>query len=291
MIHKLIGEYTLIIDGFHSFTEKSEGIFLVPTDEQIMASCKVNLNQKSVIVEINNLNWEEVDNTRNSVTDLSEKAALLLTSIAKKVVSILKYLHGYHFIDENLISIRSQSWAFGDGIVLPLPSNIHVDGRGYSYAPLEKSLAAINESRSEEITPLYGMRFLHRAKNDMRSNYMWIDATISAELCIKEALIRKNPDLETLLLEMPSPPLTKLYGSILEKYMGEKSPYLKYIGKGVEKRNMIIHRPISIAIPLSEAASYVQLIECAILHLHKLLYPTNRLIDFQYSLCKMLVIM
>lgn len=56
MIHKLIGEYTLIVDGFHSFTEESEGIFLVPTDKEIMASCKVNLNQKSVTVEINNLN-------------------------------------------------------------------------------------------------------------------------------------------------------------------------------------------------------------------------------------------
>jgi hypothetical protein len=43
-------------------------------------------------------------------------------------------------------------------------------------------------------------------------------------------LSRKAPEIKTILMEVPSPPLYKLYGSILEKYAGEKSPKKKQIG-------------------------------------------------------------
>ena len=87
------------------------------------------------------------------------------------------------------------------------------------------------------------MRHLHRAKSENIAHHKWIDATIAAELAIKDVLSKANPDLELLLMEMPSPPLVKLYGVILEKHLGEKSPYLKRIKNGVEIRNRLVHKP------------------------------------------------
>lgn len=130
-----------------------------------------------------------------------------------------------------------------------------------------------------ETIPLFGMHHLHRAKKDDIARNKWIDATIAAELAVKEVLIRAEPSIETLLLEMPSPPLDKLYGSILKTYLGEPSPYVMHIKKGVEIRNKLVHKPSKIDIELQDAIDYVGNIERAIFHLLSLLYPDDKLID------------
>ncbi|MEZ6049962.1 MAG: hypothetical protein R3C02_01015 [Planctomycetaceae bacterium] len=119
------------------------------------------------------------------------------------------------------------------------------------------------------------MRHLHRAKNEREPSCRWIDATIAAELAIKEFLIAKEPLLETLLLELPSPPLQKLYGQILEKYAGERSPKLNSLREGSEKRNKLIHRPGGEHVNRSEADQYVKNVEIAIYHLMCLLHPED----------------
>jgi hypothetical protein len=118
--------------------------------------------------------------------------------------------------------------------------------------------------------------------NEERSSFKWIDATIAAELAIKEFLIRKYPDIETLLLEVPSPPLQKLYGSVLESLTGQRSPVLKEISNGVEIRNKLVHRPTEIPIEAKEARDYVQAIETAIFHLIYLLNPNDPIVNYQY---------
>jgi hypothetical protein len=103
--------------------------------------------------------------------------------------------------------------------------------------------------------------------------FRWIDITIALELAIKEALIRKNKEIEMLILEMPSPPLTKLYGSIMQHYLGEKSPFIATIQKGVEVRNKLMHRPEGVAITQEEAGEYLKDAHKAINHIFRLLYP------------------
>lgn len=128
------------------------------------------------------------------------------------------------------------------------------------------------------VVPLVGMRHLHRAKNESQPHHMWIDATTAAELCIKEILIRGRPELKRVLLELPSPPLAKLYGSILEGYLGERSPYVSEISKELEIRNSLVHKPSSNRLDLQKAIDYVGVVEAAIWHALSLLYPSDALV-------------
>lgn len=139
----------------------------------------------------------------------------------------------------------------------------------------EDNAKIIQEYLDNDFQPFLALRHLHRAKNEDNPRYKWIEATIAAGLAIKEFLIRKKPEVEALLIEIPSPPLHKLYGSILESFTGQKSPKLKELQKGAEIRNKLIHRPKEIDISAQEANKYVQDVEIAIGHLLTMLYPEN----------------
>ncbi|MCA9135687.1 MAG: hypothetical protein KDB00_02985 [Planctomycetales bacterium] len=129
----------------------------------------------------------------------------------------------------------------------------------------------------------YAMRMLNRAKLTQDIHFRCLDATIAAEHAVKEFLATKAPTLQALLFEVPSPPLVKLYGSILEYYAGERSPYLGSIRKGVEIRNVLAHKPSPVTITPQFAVEYVRDIELAILHLLRLLYPSDAVIRYQYE--------
>src|SRR5205085_8292103 len=122
------------------------------------------------------------------------------------------------------------------------------------------------------------LRHLHRAMTGTHARHSWIDATIAAELAIKEFLIRFKPDIKTLLLEVPSPPLHKMYGSVLESFIGERSPRVKEIAKGAEIRNVLIHRPEETKITDADAHDYVEYVQVAILHLYGTLYPDDGIV-------------
>jgi hypothetical protein len=136
--------------------------------------------------------------------------------------------------------------------------------------------------------PLFALRHLHRAKREHNPRYKWLDATIAAELAIKEFLMikSKEPTVMALLLHMPSPPLAILYGSILQALTGQKSPRLDAIDKGNATRNKLIHRPVECQITSHDAEQYVQDIEIAIYHLLSLLCPNDPVIQEQFKSCQ-----
>jgi hypothetical protein len=78
------------------------------------------------------------------------------------------------------------------------------------------------------------------------------------------------------LLNMPSPPLDKLYGSVLESFGYPRSPMLSAIREGVKVRNDLIHKPDTgreSEIDIARAVEYVEDIQGAINHLLHLLHP------------------
>ena len=198
----------------------------------------------------------------------------------QRVLSHIKYHLVYTDISEQLFSIKSRRWKVEGQDWRPIPSSFSTVFEAISIPRFdERTCNNLQESLNEGFEPLLAMRHLHRAINESIPHHKWIDATIAAELAIKEVLIRAKPDLESLLLEVPSPPLTKLYGSVLETYLGERSPYLGIIRKGVEVRNRLVHRPTSERVDAQEAVDYVDNIELVIFHLLSLLKPQNRLIQ------------
>ncbi|EJA3105377.1 hypothetical protein MWT34_004594 [Vibrio vulnificus] len=206
----------------------------------------------------------------------------------RQVLSMLKYHLNHYDIEEQLFSIKSELWGIGEQELHELPSEFCVSVSSTSICPLREDIGVlIQSSVDNKVEPLLAMRHLHRAKSEFSSHHKWIDATIAAELAIKEVLSKARPELEPLLLDMPSPPLSKLYGKIMAEYLGEPSPYKSKIDQGVQMRNKLVHRHDSPRIDSQKANDYVTDVECAIFHLLTLLYPDDQLIKQTYARAKL----
>jgi hypothetical protein len=113
-------------------------------------------------------------------------------------------------LDEHggLISGASQ-WSFDGHNWATLPINIIATGARlrprYSLdAEWKDHIQAIFDLHEE---PLIAFEHLHEARRHRGTRFTWIEATIAAELAIKEALARLEPRLTPVLLEVPAPPL------------------------------------------------------------------------------------
>lgn len=290
-----LGKYTLIRK---SGRNESSGIavFKVNLKSNLQAEVSVNYENNNIntvikdiqvssgfsenIKKIKQFDFELVPET------FKEDIYFISTNLGvatKKVISLIKYYLRHSYISETLIAEKGSKW--GETIECPyeLPMRTSISISSESSEPLrENTINNIQSALNSNLYPLLAMRHLHRAKSENIAHHKWIDATIAAELAIKEVLSKANPDLELLLMEMPSPPLVKLYGVILEKYLGEKSPYLKHIKNGVKIRNRLIHKPYDEKIDHQDANDYVTYIEAAIFHLLHKLYPNEPLIKNAY---------
>jgi len=115
--------------------------------------------------------------------------------------------------------------------------------------------------------PFIAYEHLREAYRSSDFRFAWIQAAAAAELGIKEALLRLEPRLDPLLLEVPAPPVEKLYGRILEHYGGEKSPFAGGLQKGAARRNRIIHQPRPAKISSDDRNDYLATVSRALRHL------------------------
>jgi len=199
-----------------------------------------------------------------------------LRTTAESVLHVWKYIIARdEAIHEGALGTESLMWREADATEAwrRIPGAI----RGAAAIGQIPSLSGVTAQHLQEavddgIAPLVGMAYLHRAKSEPDPKYRWVDATVAAELCIKEILISARGEAEVLLNNLPSPPLGKLYGEVLEAYLGEKSPYLNTIARGVEMRNKLVHRPQTVVITASTAQDYVIAVEKAIFHAWELLH-------------------
>ena len=211
-----------------------------------------------------------------SVNSYPPELAGMLASLdggARRVVEAIKYFLIRPDILDNAIGMAANfTWTEGDGEekFVPIPPETWTSAM-VTFS--SGGSAAMQDGLDKGYRPLIGMRHLFRAMQEAEPRFRWIDITIALELAIKEALIRKHPEIELLVLEMPSPPLTKLYDKIMKHYLGEKSPYLAVIKTGMETRNKLLHRPDGVAITETQAGDYLRDAHKAINHLFSLLYP------------------
>jgi hypothetical protein len=115
--------------------------------------------------------------------------------------------------------------------------------------------------------PLLAYDHLAEAHRSVGLRFKWVEATVAAELAIKEILIRIEPKLATLLLEVPSPPLRTLYGKVLEAATGIRSPYVGQLHRGAERRNSIIHKTEPEDPDYQKTVDYIEMVTRAIDHL------------------------
>jgi len=236
------------------------------------------------IDELKQLTWLDGDKLSSSCRDSIHPISKLASDFTRRILSTLKYHLDHDDFSEHTFAIKSQKWGLSKDDLHGIPSSFSIVASGGSICPLrEDSYEQVKASLKAGIKPLLAMRHLHRARHEHSPHHKWIDATIAAELAIKEVLARANPNLESLLLELPSPPLSKLYGKIMEEYLGEQSPYRKSLIKGAEVRNALVHRHDDTTVDGQEAVVYVQEVDRAIFHLLTLLYPNDALIQGTYA--------
>jgi len=244
---------------------------IIPNEKRVETFSKIEISSEIWNVIHNNLDLKDLpDNLQDEISEIH----LNISNSVKKVLIPIKYCLKCISLDENLISNSKIYWSKYKSNWKPFPSRIYVtlDDRGFWQ--LNKETAKdIQNYILNDFKPFFALRHLHRAINENNPRYKWIDATIAAELAIKEFLIRREPCIKDLLLEVPAPRLDILYGKILKKYNnGNNSPYLKKLKEGAEKRNKLIHNPQNINVSHEEANKYIHDVENAIYHLLYLLY-------------------
>lgn len=236
------------------------------------------------LAELTKLQGFDGNELSPSCREAIQAGSSLALEYTKRILSTIKYHLDHNDFSEKTFSIKSEKWGLTKAELRDIPTSMAVVVSGNSICPLHQdSYLKVQASLRQRIEPLLAMRHLHRAIHESSPHHKWIDATIAAELAIKEVISRAKPDMEHLLLELPSPPLSKLYGRIMEQYLGEPSPYRRAIIKGVEVRNALIHRHDDKTVDDQEAENYVREIERAIFHLLTLLYPDDQLIKSTYA--------
>jgi hypothetical protein len=236
---------------------------LSPTGDVLESMCSVELPSK--LAKVLSETTPE-DFTEESLQEMRELFAPLRTGHQRMLSLITQELE----LDEprTLMSGASQ-WSFDGHNWATLPINIIMTGATlrprYSLdAEWKGHIQAILDLEEE---PFIAFEHLHEARRRRGSRFTWIEATIAAELAIKEALSRIEPRLTPLLLEVPAPPLRKLYGAILENVAGERSPYVRQLHEGAEMRNQLVHRPEAIRLDPQKVVDYVAVVDRAIWHL------------------------
>ena len=131
-------------------------------------------------------------------------------------------------------------------------------------------LKTVQAALDNDEMPLLAYEHLYQAERSQGLRFKWIEATTAAELAVKEILIKIAPDLRPLLEQLPSPPIRKLYGTILEAYSGQRSPHLNALADGAERRNKLIHQPEDIRLDHQEVLDYLSTVTSAIRHLLEL---------------------
>jgi hypothetical protein len=264
-------EFKAIIDKL------SINVQLTISKKQIIASCETDISG-----ELFNILEQNVNRKEPLEKELSSINTALISSI-NSVLSLMKYSFGQVKLDEELFLPNGVFWSKDKSKWNPILQARTLTLDVQIECPLDTSTSQIIQYYLQNnFTPFYALRHLHKAKREKNARYKWIDATIAAELAIKEFLIRLKPELAILLLEMPSPPLHKLYGSVLESFTKERSPRLSELNKGAETRNKLLHRPNEMVVTDGDANKYVHDVETAIWHLLTLLYPKDDFIKSRY---------
>jgi len=282
-----------VLGKIHTSSEKRRFRFSVPLEEDKPAvTVDIIPNQNGVEafdkMEVSKEMWNvlqtDVVDGAKLPADLQVELSSMTSRIseaARKLLYLVKYCFGNVELSEELMSVKAEFWSLDqlEWKQLPMVLTSHLEIRAFEILN-ENTARILQEYVEDGPEPFLALKHLQRARTENRPRHRWIDATIAAELAIKEFLIRFKPDMETLLLEVPSPPLHKLYGRVLESFVHERSPKLREIREGVQIRNDLIHKPKEVHISVEQASEYVQDIQIAIYHLLHLLYPDDPCIEF-----------
>jgi len=194
-------------------------------------------------------------------TELSDIAHPIKEAVRQFAGLLKQELHRYDINDE-LIGNSYCEWSLGDNQWFSPPRELRVDVELSSLGNLGAITAkSLQEVLFEDEEALVATSYLHQARNSRNRRYRWIYATMAAELAVKEILVRIEPKLQKIVETLPSPPLNRLYGDVLESIAGVRSTDLSTLQDGAQRRNQLVHNPRSPTPTFNEVREYINFIE------------------------------
>jgi hypothetical protein len=223
-----------------------------------------------------------------------------MLNATNEALLLIKY--GLHFPNVSESPLQGPStlyWSLDGSEWNYITLTIHLRGSlDFDEVKLDNETETLIQSYIDTgFSPFFALAPLHRAINERDPRYKVIYAAYAAELAIKEFLIEYtkkkytkkdengdsplvNSPVESLLLELPSPPLQTLYGEVLKSYTGKGAPKYNEMGALNRERNSLMHKPPREdgGIELAKAEKYVYDAEGAIFHLLNLLFESDPII-------------
>lgn len=224
------------------------------------------VNQETIEILITDGYDALSDGEKTKISNLTSQ----VNEAVKQFAGLLKQeLHRYD-LKEELIGNPFSYWSLGNDEWRSIPRELQVSTEITSLGNLSKGLAQhLQNLLEEDEKPLVAISYLHQARNLSNGRYRWIYATVAAELAIKEILVRIEPRLQVILEELPSPPLNRLYGDVLESVAGVRSTGLSRLQNGAIRRNQLVHNPNSPTPTFDEVKEYINFVEDRIVWLLK----------------------
>ena len=260
------GSYSIIVDeSLKDYTfivskgEQSVGVRLLQDGKNIEAESVVDSFESNILQILRTSDYDKLnDGEKKQLSDITRP----IREAVRQFAGLLKQeLHRYDVSDE-LIGNAHHEWSLDGNQWFRIPYGLSMQIRTSSLGNLNTATAkSLQELLSGNEEALVATSYLHQAMNSDNRRYQWIYATMAAELAIKEILVRIEPKVQVILEELPSPPLQKLYGDVLESIAGVKSNGLSTLQNGARKRNQLVHNPNSPTPTFSEVNEYINFIE------------------------------
>lgn len=230
-------------------------------------------------IEITNEDLKYIQND-DPEKQVNEELSSLLMSIYKDVQNFLAYIQafdGVFKLDPELRMKANYEWSSDMQQYQPLHIKFKTEWRGANLINTVSDNFMGELSRITKLDyPLFtAFKFLYQAYADSNTKFKWINATIAAEQAFKEFLSLFDERTENIMLNVPSPPIEKLYNNVLKSYTGFSSSMYKELQKGAQTRNALIHKHKTPAPPLEETNIYLHQVEVAIFELYTCLYPKD----------------
>jgi hypothetical protein len=259
-----------------------------------MDGCSLTYLSKNGSFEVK----RDVDGDQDYLAYLEDKNALIVKSEIYEslinslrgfmilILEHLKYFYGVEEIDESINMGETYEWSLDEigWQMVPDRRETMWVGIGKEYTVGEDFMSWLPWLVKHNVIPFFAFRHLHKAFSEQDTRHKWINATIAAELAFKEFLSKFDERTSSLIINVPSPPLKKLYKEVLMEFTGFESPMANQLQKGAERRNSLVHRANYPSPGRQETNLYVAQVQIAIFHLYICLYPGNEL--FQWLLKK-----
>lgn len=204
----------------------------------------------------------------------------------QQLLNATKFLYGIYRLDAQTRMQTTYFWSLDRQTWHPIPDRRQktwVASKVQEVLP-DALMSNISVKLQTGWEPFMAFEHLHKGFDDQRNTrFQWINGSTAAEQGIKEFLVRLKSELEPLLSELASPPIPKLYKTILLAYTGVKSSYHKELDLGAQTRNKLVHTAGYPAPGYQETLEYLHTVECALLELHLLLEPKDPFMQYLYN--------